>query len=100
MFDNDGFLIDFKQWHESTAMQIAAEENIDLSPEHWQVIHAARAYYQAFDMSPLMRPFIKWMAQTVDPQKARSAYLMMLFPGKTNKLISKIAGLPKPSNCL
>jgi tRNA 2-thiouridine synthesizing protein E len=34
------------------------------------------------------------------PDKGRSAYLMRLFHGSPAKTAAKIAGLPRPDNCL
>ncbi len=47
-----------------------------------------------------MRPLVKYCALKLGPDKGRSIYLMSLFPGSPAKLGSKIAGLPKPDNCL
>lgn len=100
MFDKEGFLIDLSDWQESLAQSIAAAEGIELSAEHWRLIRLARDYYGQFDISPEMRPFVKWVAQHLGPEKGKSLYLLSLFPNSPAKLISKIAGLPKPPNCL
>jgi tRNA 2-thiouridine synthesizing protein E len=71
-----------------------------LTPAHWEVLLVLRAYYQRFDSSPAMRPLVKWVAQQLGPDKGKSIYLLSLFPGSPAKLGSKIAGLPKPDNCL
>lgn len=100
MFDQEGFLIHLADWQESVAESIAKKEGIELGPEHWQLLYLAREYYQQFDMSPEMRPLVKWVAQHLGKEKGKSLYLLSLFPGSPAKLISKIAGLPKPPNCI
>ena len=100
MFDKEGFLIHLNDWNETIACSIANEENIILTDKHWELIHCAREYYQQFDISPEMRPFIKWITKQLGPEKGRSLYLLMLFPDSPAKIISKIAGLPKPPNCI
>lgn len=100
MFDKEGFLVDLQSWQESIAEAIAADEGINLSAEHWQLIYLARDYYQQFDISPEMRPLVKWVAQHLGKEKGKSLYLLSLFPNSPAKLISKIAGLPKPPNCI
>lgn len=100
MFDQEGFLLDLQQWSETIAIQIAQQENITLSEAHWQLLYLAREYHQAFDISPEMRPFVKWVGQHLGSDKGKSLYLLSLFPGSPAKLISKIAGLPKPPNCI
>ena len=47
-----------------------------------------------------MRPLVKYCAARLGADKGRSIYLISLFPGSPAKLGSKIAGLPKPDNCL
>lgn len=100
MFDQEGFLTDLNLWNETIASTIAASENISLSDEHWQVLLAAREYYQTFELSPEMRPLVKWVGLKLGQDKGRSMYLLTLFPGSPAKLVSKIAGLPKPLNCI
>lgn len=99
-FDKEGFLRDIQQWNQALAIQIAEDENIILTDAHWQLIHTAREYFQQFDISPEMRPFVKWVKQQLGEEKGRSIYLLSLFPQSPAKLISKIAGLPKPPNCI
>jgi len=43
---------------------------------------------------------VKFCRLKLGADKGRSIYLMSLFPGSPAKLGSKIAGLPKPDNCL
>ncbi len=99
-FDKEGFLRRLEDWSPEVATQIAAAEGIELAEEHWELIHLLRDYYREFDASPAMRPLVKYCALKLGPDKGRSVYLMRLFPGSPAKLGSKIAGLPKPENCL
>ncbi len=99
-FDPEGFLRDLEDWTPEVAEQIAAGENIHLTAAHWEILDLLRDYYLHFDSSPAMRPLVKWVAQRLGPDKGKSIYLLSLFPGSPAKLGSKIAGLPKPDNCL
>ena len=47
-----------------------------------------------------MRPLVKYVGQQLGKDKGTSMYLLGLFPGSPAKLGSKLAGLPKPDNCL
>ncbi len=100
LFDKEGFIKELSSWNEEMAKTIASEENIKLTDEHWQLIYCAREYHDNFDISPEMRPLVKWVAEKLGPDKGRSIYLLSLFPDSPAKLISKIAGLPKPPNCI
>lgn len=87
-------------WSETTARQLAIEENIELSDEHLEILHVARQFYADYGFSPSMRPLIKSVAAQLDISKGRSIYLMQLFPPSPARIVAKLAGLPKPKNCL
>ncbi len=99
-FDNEGFLRQLSDWNDEVALQIARAEALELTPAHWEILHLLRAYYLEYDSSPAMRPLVKYCAIKLGPDKGKSIYLMSLFPGSPAKIGSKIAGLPKPDNCL
>ncbi len=98
--DKNGHLRHLEDWSEETAMALAASENIELSPAHWEIIYLLKAFYSTYALSPAMRPFVKYTATKLGKEKGRSIYLMQLFPPSPARLASKIAGLPKPENCL
>jgi len=100
VFDKEGFLRDLEDWSPQVAEQIAAIEGIELGPAHWEVLELLRKYYQRFEASPAMRALVKYTGQELGAEKGRSIYLLSLFPGSPAKLGCKIAGLPKPDNCL
>lgn len=88
------------QWTPDVAHQIAAVEQLELTARHWELIELLREYYREFDSSPAMRPLVKYCRLKLGADKGKSIYLMTLFPGSPAKIGSKIAGLPKPDNCL
>lgn len=98
--DQEGFLVHLDDWSESLAAELARLEGIDYSAEHHEVILALRSFYQEYQLSPAMRPLVKYIGQQLGKEKGSSLYLLKLFPGSPAKLASKIAGLPKPDNCL
>ena len=99
-FDREGFLRRLEDWTPEVAERVAAAEGVALTPAHWEIVELLRAYYREFDSSPAMRPLVKYCALKLGRDKGRSVYLMSLFPGSPAKLGAKIAGLPKPDNCL
>lgn len=98
--DADGFLADFHAWNEAIAAAFASAENIQLTADHWQLIYLVRDFYRQYEQSPAMRPLVKYVGQQLGQAKGNSIYLLRLFPGSPAKIISKIAGLPRPENCL
>jgi tRNA 2-thiouridine synthesizing protein E len=98
--DKEGYLQNTHDWSENIAGEIAQKENIVLSNAHWEVIHLLRQFYLEFELSPAMRALVKYMALHLGKEKATSIYLLTLFPPSPAKVASKIAGLPRPINCL
>ena len=99
-FDSEGFLLQLDQWTPDVACQIANAEQLKLTAGHWELIELLRQYYREFDSSPAMRALVKYCRLKLGDDKGKSIYLMTLFPGSPAKIGSKIAGLPKPDNCL
>ena len=99
-FDKEGFLLELDHWTPEVARQIAEGEGIALTDAHWEVLGLLRDYYREYDASPAMRPLVKYCALKLGADKGKSIYLLSLFPGSPAKIGSKIAGLPKPENCL
>ena len=98
--DDQGFLVDLNEWTETLAEEIALNEGIHLTPDHWEIIKLLREFYLEFNISPAMRILVKQTKIKLGEAKGNSHYLLKLFPGSPAKLASKIAGLPKPTNCL
>lgn len=99
-FDAEGYLRDPGAWTDAIANEIAARDCITLTPAHWEILHAIRRFYAQYELSPATRPLMKYLAQELGPEKATSIYVMQLFPGTPAKTIARIAGLPKPANCI
>lgn len=98
--DKEGFLINLGDWNEAVATIIAQRDGIHLTEAHWEIIYLTRDFYQTFQISPSMRALVKQTEKTLGTEKGKSIYLLHLFPTSPAKFVSKIAGLPKPANCL
>jgi tRNA 2-thiouridine synthesizing protein E len=98
--DKDGYLLDLSDWSQEVASALAATEELELSPEHWEILELLRGFYQEFQLSPATRPLIKYTALKLGPEKGNSLHLNRLFKGTPAKLAAKLAGLPKPTNCI
>jgi tRNA 2-thiouridine synthesizing protein E len=99
-FDTEGYLLDLDAWSEATAVELAGHEGIELTPAHWQVIELLRDFYDRTGISPSMRPLVKLVRDALGSECGNSIYLLGLFPGSPAKLAAKIAGLPRPTNCV
>lgn len=98
--DKEGFLVNLSDWDEAVAKSLAQNEAISLGELHWEIIYLVRDFYETFQISPSMRALVKRTEQVLGNEKGKSIYLLQLFPVSPAKLASKIAGLPKPANCL
>ena len=98
--DKDGYLLDLNDWSADVAHALAVQAGIELSPEHWEILELLRSFYQEFQLSPATRPLIKYTSVKLGADKGNSMHLNRLFNGTPAKLAAKLAGLPKPTNCL
>lgn len=98
--DKEGFLVNLDDWSEPVAQALAREEGISLSAEHWEILRLLREFYSEFQLSPATRPLVRYTALKLGADKGNSMHLNRLFNGTPAKLAAKLAGLPKPSNCI
>ena len=98
--DKEGYLQDLSAWNQDVATAIARSEGIQLEQNHWEIITLIQQFHSEFEHSPAMRILVKYVKQHLGEDKGNSIYLMQLFPGSPAKLAAKIAGLPRPTNCL
>ncbi|MCO4837451.1 MAG: TusE/DsrC/DsvC family sulfur relay protein [Oceanospirillaceae bacterium] len=98
--DKDGYLKNLSDWSPDVAAWLASSVDLTLEAEHWEVIHALRTFYKDTGVSPAMRILVKIVKKNVSVDKGNSIHLLTLFPGSPAKLAAKIAGLPRPTNCL
>ncbi|MGH1440841.1 MAG: TusE/DsrC/DsvC family sulfur relay protein [Cellvibrionaceae bacterium] len=98
--DKEGYLKHLSDWSKDIAKHIAKKEGVILTADHWELIELVRDFYETYELSPAMRPLIKFVSTKLEKEKSNSIYLLSLFPGSPAKLLSKIAGLPRPTNCL
>jgi tRNA 2-thiouridine synthesizing protein E len=98
--DKDGYLKHLSDWSPDVAEWLAEGANVTLNKDHWDVINALRNFYADTGISPAMRILVKIVKQKVSLEKGNSIHLLTLFPGSPAKVAAKIAGLPRPTNCL
>ncbi|WP_447553047.1 TusE/DsrC/DsvC family sulfur relay protein [Vreelandella sp. EE22] len=98
--DPEGYLVDQDQWATGVAELLAEDEGLLMTDAHWEIIHVVRDFYARFEMAPAMRALVKATRQTLGEEKGSSLYLMSLFPESPARRVARLAGLPKPTNCL
>ena len=91
--DEEGLLTDYDEWDEDLAKVLAAQIDIDLSDEHWKVIHFLREDFKEKGETATTR-----RVQSVGGIPVKEQFA--LFPKKPGKKMAYIAGLPKPHGCV
>jgi TusE/DsrC/DsvC family sulfur relay protein len=90
--NEEGYLLDMKQWNKDIAVEIAKEEGITLTDKHFQVIDFLREKQVAGENLTIRRVGTSGIVDIKE--------LYQLFPGGPLKYSSKIAGIPKPMSCV
>ncbi|MEZ7922323.1 MAG: TusE/DsrC/DsvC family sulfur relay protein [Acinetobacter towneri] len=98
--DQDGHLLDYTVWNEQVAQELAQSLELELTAWHFEVLHAVRQFYQQFGHSPATRPLIKFLMKTVSPEINNAVLQEKFNTGLVARQLSRLAGIPKPANCL
>lgn len=98
--DVNGWLADPQDWDLDVASCIAAIEGIEMTDQHWAVIHILRDYYQQHRKAPLVKVLIEELRRKPGSGKVKSRYLYELYPCGPAHQACKIAGLPTPAGCV
>jgi tRNA 2-thiouridine synthesizing protein E len=98
--DEEGYLANINEWEEGVATVMAAEDDLELTDEHWDIIRFLREYYEEYQIAPAVRVLTKAVAKKMGKDKGNSKYLYPLFPYGPGKQACRYAGLPKPTGCV
>lgn len=95
--DTEGYLVNPEEWSRDTAMQLAREENLELTGEHWVAIAFIREYYADRGITPDIRHVAKHLATRLGcDKKTAKQRLFELFPYGYVQQTCKIAGMKRP----
>ncbi len=90
--NDEGYLTDFSQWTKDVALEIAKEEEIEMTDRHWEVLTYLQDKYQkeeALSIRGIKKSGVISIKEFYN-----------LFPGGPLKKSTKIAGIPKPKSCI
>lgn len=91
--NEEGYLTDPSVWNEEIAKALAAQENIELTDKHWEIIRWCRQAAAESGSSPTLRQITSGTGITTKE-------LFKLFPKGPAKKVARIAGLGKPEGCI
>jgi tRNA 2-thiouridine synthesizing protein E len=93
--DANGYLVNIEDWSEDVASHIAAQEGIDLTQEHWDLLKYLRDEYLNNNQNqPNTRNIVKAMSAKWGRNLAQKD-IYDLFPKDPSKQGGRIAGLPE-----
>lgn len=98
--DDDGHLVDYTIWNQKVAAELAKSLDLELTDWHFEILQAVRQFYQQFGHSPATRPLIKYLMKTVSPEINNAELQERFKTGLVARHLSRLAGVPKPANCL
>jgi len=100
LLDKDGHLLHLHDWSPQLAEALARREGLTLDKAHWELIELVRTFYAEFQLAPNMRALVRYTKEKLGQDKGNSLYINRLFQGSPARQIARLAGLPKPNNCL
>ena len=99
--DDDGHLKNYNDWTPKIAQRLADTIGVTLESEHYQIIGEVRVFFETYHHSPSTRPLIKYLMASLPNLDISNQKLQKLFnTGLVARHVNRIAGLPKPPNCL
>jgi len=97
LLDGEGYLLDLDEWNEDFVRVRAAEEGLELTDEHWQIIKFIRQFYEEHGVQAPVRDMIKFFKKAWGKEKGNTRYLHNIFPkGGPQKQGNRLAGVRKP----
>lgn len=92
---DNGYLVDANDWDEDVALALAADEEIEMTDQHWDIVKYLRdEHFNNNGAEPNERTILKVMAKQWGT-KPTSKDMYNLFPQMPSKQGRKIAGLPQ-----
>ena len=91
------YLAKLPAWNADTASQLAAEDKLQLTAAHLEVLDVARQFFDQYGFSPSMRPLCKTVA-TSYPLKKAAAFICCSYsrkPGQTGRQIRRFTETEK-----
>lgn len=98
--DPEGYLRRREDWSPALAEAMAADDGIELTPAHREVMDFLQEYYTTYEVAPAIRILTKQIGKRFGQEKGNSRYLYELFPRGPAKQACRYAGLPKPTGCV
>ena len=93
-------MVDYTIWNQEVAKELAKSLELELTDWHFEILMAVRQFYQQFGHSPATRPLIKFLMKSVSADINNAILQEKFNTGLVARHLSRLAGVPKPANCL
>jgi len=91
-----GYIVNMNDWSKTVASELARQDGLELTQDHWDVIEYLRdQYFNHGGELPNNRHILKGMQEVWSDRKVDNKTLFDLFPGNPSKQAGRIAGLPE-----
>lgn len=100
LLDQDGHLQNHLDWTPEIAQLMAQKDGLTLTPAHLSILYAVQKFYQQFGYAPATRPLIKFLMKQLGNQISNAQLMQDFQTGLVARTLARLAGLPKPANCL
>ena len=90
----DGSLDNLNDWTPELAEQMAENEGLSLTDQHWDVINTMRDYYHEYNTSPILKLLRREISKKYGADRASEDALNALFPNGVQHQGSRLAGIP------
>ena len=94
LVDSEGYLVRPSDWSDAFVRAEAAEEGLELTDEHWEVIRFLRGYQAEHGVQASVRDMVRHFREVWGPERGGNRYLHRMFPnGGPQKQGNRLAGL-------
>ena len=95
--DAEGYLVNPEDWSKSIALELAAEEDIEIDDDYWLALDFMRDYLNKHNIAPDIRHLMTYLATNYQcDKKEAKKRIFELFPYGYVKQACKIAGMKRP----
>ncbi len=100
--DEHGHLLNSDSWSEAWARQQAhaLDDPLELNAEHVAILETVRQFYAQFKHAPATRPLIRFIQKELGAEFDNARLMALFHTGLVARTLCRLAGLPKPANCL
>lgn len=90
----DGHLSNMNDWTPELAEQMAKNEGLELTQQHWDVLNTMREYYKEYNTSPILKLLRRELSKKFGAERATENALNVLFTKGVQHQATRLAGIP------